>query len=127
MFDSVGFALEDYSALRYLADQAAALGLGEPLPLIPALANPRDLFNLVRPAVEARALADQGGDGTWPAGTGQAGVGVGVRCGTSEEIPLIAPHLTGVSLIGAPTDVGAGVPAPAWAPGLARGWLGPSH
>lgn len=57
VFDSVGFALEDYSALLYLADQAAALGLGEPLPLIPALANPRDLFSLVRPAAEAQALA----------------------------------------------------------------------
>jgi ornithine cyclodeaminase len=49
VFDSVGFALEDYSALRYLAREAAALGLGEPLPLIPALANPRDLYALVRP------------------------------------------------------------------------------
>ena len=49
VFDSVGFALEDYSALRYLAREAAALGLGEPLPLIPALTNPRDLYALVRP------------------------------------------------------------------------------
>ncbi|MBY0465538.1 MAG: ornithine cyclodeaminase [Burkholderiales bacterium] len=50
VFDSVGFALEDYSALRYLAAQAAQLDLGQPLALIPALANPRDLFSLVKPA-----------------------------------------------------------------------------
>ncbi len=50
VFDSVGFALEDYSALRYLHAQAAALGLGQPLALIPALANPRDLYSLTRPA-----------------------------------------------------------------------------
>lgn len=49
VFDSVGFALEDYSALRYLAAQAAQLDLGHPLALIPALANPRDLFSLVKP------------------------------------------------------------------------------
>jgi len=49
VFDSVGFALEDYSALRYLARVAGQLDLGQPLPLIPALANPRDLFALVAP------------------------------------------------------------------------------
>jgi ornithine cyclodeaminase len=60
VFDSVGFALEDYSALRYLARVAGQLDLGQPLPLIPALANPRDLFALVapvRPALPATAAA----------------------------------------------------------------------
>lgn len=47
VFDSVGFALEDYSALRYMREQATALGIGEPLPLIPALANPKDLFSVL--------------------------------------------------------------------------------
>ena len=50
MFDSVGFALEDFSALRYLHDQAQLLGVGETLPLIPQLDNPKDLYQLVRPA-----------------------------------------------------------------------------
>ncbi len=44
VFDSVGFALEDFSALRLMAALAAELGLGQPLALIPALDDPKDLF-----------------------------------------------------------------------------------
>ncbi|MDD0815783.1 ornithine cyclodeaminase [Curvibacter sp. HBC28] len=44
VFDSVGFALEDFSALRYLYDSALALGLGERLDLIPALNDPKNLL-----------------------------------------------------------------------------------
>ena len=47
MFDSVGFALEDYSALRYVRDTARALGLGQLISLIPELTNPKDLFSLI--------------------------------------------------------------------------------
>ena len=50
LFDSVGFALEDYSALRYLRDVALELRLGQLVSLIPDLANPKDLFSLIRPA-----------------------------------------------------------------------------
>jgi ornithine cyclodeaminase len=50
VFDSVGFALEDYSALRYMRDAAQELGMAQHLALIPALANPKDLFSLVRPS-----------------------------------------------------------------------------
>ncbi|MFT3848461.1 MAG: ornithine cyclodeaminase [Propionivibrio sp.] len=50
LFDSVGFALEDYSALRFMRDSARALGLGQPISLIPEMANPKDLFSLIRPA-----------------------------------------------------------------------------
>lgn len=58
LFDSVGFALEDYSALRYMRDAARALGLGQPISLIPEMANPKDLFSLVNPsAVPAGAVA----------------------------------------------------------------------
>jgi len=45
VFDSVGFALEDFSALRLVQQLAAELGLGAPLELIPALADPKDLFS----------------------------------------------------------------------------------
>jgi ornithine cyclodeaminase len=44
VFDSVGFALEDFSALRFLRDSARELGLGESVSLIPAMADPKDLF-----------------------------------------------------------------------------------
>lgn len=55
VFDSVGFALEDYSALRFLRDVAAELGLGQRVSLIPELANPKDLFSLIRPMANHRA------------------------------------------------------------------------
>lgn len=48
VFDSVGFALEDFSALRYMRDTALALGMGERMALIPALDDPKDLFSLLR-------------------------------------------------------------------------------
>lgn len=46
VFDSVGFALEDYSALRYLHRLAQAHGLGETIALVPELDDPKDLFGL---------------------------------------------------------------------------------
>ncbi|KFN50618.1 ornithine cyclodeaminase [Arenimonas composti] len=52
LFDSVGFALEDYSALRLLRDVAAEMRLGREAGLIPALRDPKDLFGgLAVPAV----------------------------------------------------------------------------
>jgi ornithine cyclodeaminase len=57
VFDSVGFALEDYSALHYMRDAAMRLGVGQPLSLIPQLPDPKDLFALVRPGAPALALA----------------------------------------------------------------------
>ena len=47
VFDSVGFALEDFSTLRYLHARAQALDIGQALPVLPELAVPRDLFSLV--------------------------------------------------------------------------------
>jgi ornithine cyclodeaminase len=49
LFDSVGFALEDFSALRYLLDKAQSLRLGESIPLIPQLDDPKNLYQLVKP------------------------------------------------------------------------------
>lgn len=46
-FDSVGFALEDYSALRYMRDVARQQGLGEWVSLVPELGNPKDLYSLI--------------------------------------------------------------------------------
>ncbi len=57
VFDSVGFALEDFAALRLLHDLALPLGLSTPLPLLPELADPRDLFGCLQPQARARAAA----------------------------------------------------------------------
>ncbi|PZP34581.1 MAG: ornithine cyclodeaminase [Roseateles depolymerans] len=57
VFDSVGFALEDFSALRLLHDLALPLGLGTPLPLLPELDDPRDLFGTLAPRARRRAAA----------------------------------------------------------------------
>ena len=46
IFDSVGFALEDYSALRYMYQSCIELEEGEKVELVPDLANPKDLFSL---------------------------------------------------------------------------------
>jgi ornithine cyclodeaminase len=53
VFDSVGFALEDFSALRWLRDSARELGLGAPADLVPAPGDPKDLFGQI--ALHARA------------------------------------------------------------------------
>ena len=47
VFDSVGFALEDFSALRYLRDVADARDIGRQIDLIPKPADPKDLFQFV--------------------------------------------------------------------------------
>jgi ornithine cyclodeaminase len=57
MFDSVGFAMEDFSALRYVHDLAQSLQLGSAIPLIPELADPKDLYQLVRPAMHTSKRA----------------------------------------------------------------------
>lgn len=57
VFDSVGFALEDYSALRLLRDQARELGLGESISLIPQPRNPKDLYG--------HLIGDALGDANW--------------------------------------------------------------
>ncbi|MCL4134550.1 UNVERIFIED_CONTAM: hypothetical protein GTU68_038453 [Idotea baltica] len=50
LFDSVGFAIEDFSALRYVRDQLPATGLYHPLDLLADPDDPRDLFGMVHRA-----------------------------------------------------------------------------
>jgi ornithine cyclodeaminase len=50
VFDSVGFAMEDYSALRFMYDTARAMNLGEMIALIPELDDPKNLFGALRSA-----------------------------------------------------------------------------
>ncbi len=48
VFDSVGFAMEDYSTLRYVNKQAEQRNLGENVELVPWADDPKDLFRYTR-------------------------------------------------------------------------------
>jgi ornithine cyclodeaminase len=48
IFDSVGFAIEDFSLLRYLNDLSATMSVHREIDLVPQLENPKDLFGLLR-------------------------------------------------------------------------------
>jgi ornithine cyclodeaminase len=47
LFDSVGFALEDFAALKFVDALLAELGIDCRIPLVPDVADPRDLFGLL--------------------------------------------------------------------------------
>jgi ornithine cyclodeaminase len=55
-FDSVGFAMEDFSALRYVHDMSQALKIGSEIALIPTLQDPKDLYQLIRPTARVVQL-----------------------------------------------------------------------
>lgn len=50
IFDSVGFALEDYAALHVMHDAARMLGLGRAMPLVAHADDPKNLFGLLQRA-----------------------------------------------------------------------------
>ena len=54
LFDSVGFAIEDFSALRYVHDQLKTHPYSEPLDMIADPDDPRDLYGML---LRARARA----------------------------------------------------------------------
>jgi ornithine cyclodeaminase len=47
LFDSVGFAIEDFAALRYIAARAKETGLSQSLDMIADPDDPRDLFGMI--------------------------------------------------------------------------------
>jgi len=47
VFDSVGFALEDFAALAFMRDTAAEFGLGEIIELVPQANDPKNLFGVL--------------------------------------------------------------------------------
>ncbi|MCL6285534.1 ornithine cyclodeaminase [Ruegeria sp. 2012CJ41-6] len=55
LFDSVGFAIEDFSALRYVRDQLEATGLYHALDLLADPDDPRDLFGMLQRAAPGNA------------------------------------------------------------------------
>ncbi len=50
IFDSVGFAIEDFSALRYLRDRVHGTDCYDEIDLLAEPDDPRDLFGLLRPS-----------------------------------------------------------------------------
>ncbi|WP_227286664.1 MULTISPECIES: ornithine cyclodeaminase [Paracoccaceae] len=50
LFDSVGFAIEDFSALRYIRDRLEETGLYQQLDLLADPDDPRDLFGMLQRA-----------------------------------------------------------------------------
>ena len=48
LFDSVGFATEDFSALRYVRDRIAGTDYFHPLDLLADPDDPRDLFGMLQ-------------------------------------------------------------------------------
>lgn len=48
VFDSVGFAIEDFSTLRYIRHLSEKYRIGEKIELVPQPANPRDLFSYIK-------------------------------------------------------------------------------
>ena len=47
LFDSVGFAIEDFSALRYIRGKLSETGLFDELDMIADPDDPRDLFGMI--------------------------------------------------------------------------------
>jgi ornithine cyclodeaminase len=54
VFDSVGFALEDYSALSFIRDMANEHNIGRTIELIPSLSDPKNLFGALELQRELR-------------------------------------------------------------------------
>jgi ornithine cyclodeaminase len=55
VFDSVGFALEDYAALSFMGEVAQELGIGDVVELVPHSADPKNLFGVLRDEAPGRA------------------------------------------------------------------------
>ncbi len=47
IFDSVGFAIEDHSVLKYIYDAAIKDGFGDDVVLVPEIENPKNLFGVL--------------------------------------------------------------------------------
>lgn len=57
VFDSVGFAIEDFSALRYVRDKLSSTGLYDKLDLLADPDEPRDLFGMLLRHAAKRSAA----------------------------------------------------------------------
>jgi ornithine cyclodeaminase len=60
LFDSVGFAIEDFSAMRYVRDRLEETGLFEELDLLADPDEPRDLFGMILRAAKPASANVEG-------------------------------------------------------------------
>lgn len=60
VFDSVGFAVEDFSVLTFVHSEVSGTRFVAPLDLITDPGDPKDLFGLVAPAVVATGMVEVG-------------------------------------------------------------------
>ena len=58
LFDSVGFAIEDFSALRFIRDQLEATGQYQNLDMLADPDDPRDLFGMVLRAAKSEGVEE---------------------------------------------------------------------
>jgi ornithine cyclodeaminase len=56
IFDSVGFALEDFSALRFIHQHALRLNIGDDVELVPESEDPKDLFRHTAPDIRTGGI-----------------------------------------------------------------------
>ncbi len=61
LFDSVGFAIEDFAALRYIHGQLAGTGLARMLDMIADPDDPRDLYGMILRAAASTPAAPESG------------------------------------------------------------------
>lgn len=59
LFDSVGFAIEDFSALRYIRDQLEKTGQYQNLDMLADPDDPRDLFGMVLRAANPQTIEEE--------------------------------------------------------------------
>jgi ornithine cyclodeaminase len=104
LFDSVGFALEDYSALRWLRALAHDTGLMQSIDLVPRWPTPATCTGwCARPGRQNAALAD---------------TGTAYHGSHEHEHPYAPQTARALRLIGVPTDIGASRLGAPWAPTL---------
>ncbi|WP_431018081.1 ornithine cyclodeaminase [Burkholderia gladioli] len=72
VFDSVGFALEDFSALRYLHAATRERGIGTDLELVPALRDPKDLYGHATASIQAGDVVREHHAANWTASAARA-------------------------------------------------------
>lgn len=95
LFDSVGFALEDFSTLQFLQQAALELGIGQPLDLLPRGRDPKDLYGALRDGVDDPGLVGAGAPSVAQALAEHAGHARRLGAAMQRQAPVAQPQVTG--------------------------------